>query len=196
MEEYELSLMAKGKGKQRKRIRKRAWDAEHDVDTASREPRRVRGRETGVGAPVEESFDCAACFTEGPANGLVVSPYGVLAFVEVDGIERLCRVQEALTDGKTSFLAPGDRVVIEERDGENIVIAVRVRHTKLSRPAIERQREQVFAANIDQLVVVAAKTRPRFKPGVVDRYLIAAEFGGVSTVLCLNKSDLPGAEPE
>jgi ribosome biogenesis GTPase len=53
----------------------------------------------------------------------------------------------------------------------------------------------VFAANVDVLVVVASAAKPAFKPGLVDRYLIAAEVGGVEAVLCFNKVDLVDAEP-
>jgi ribosome biogenesis GTPase / thiamine phosphate phosphatase len=188
--------MTKGKGKQRKRIRKRDWDPVNDADSASREPRRVRGRETGVSAPVEAAFDPELCFTDTETNAVVVSPYGVLAFVDTGEAEVLCHVHESLTDGKTSVLAPGDRVRVET-DGEvPWVTAVARRRTALSRPAIGKHRPQVFAANVDQLMVVASCQKPAFRPGLVDRYLIAADMGGVSTALCINKMDLAEDEPE
>jgi len=187
--------MPKGKGRQRKRTRKRTWDAEQDVDAALREPRRVRGRETGVGAPVDVECDLSECFTDVEPNGRVISPYGVLAFVLTEEGERLCRVTDSLTDGKTSVLAPGDEVRVEQCDDGPTVTAVRRRHTTLSRPAIYKAREQVFAANIDLLVVVTSTAKPPFRAGLVDRYLIAAEVGGVGMLLCVNKIDL-AAEPD
>ncbi|MBN2312139.1 MAG: ribosome small subunit-dependent GTPase A [Candidatus Hydrogenedentes bacterium] len=192
--------MPKGKGRQRKRIRKRTWDAS-DLDTIRRERRRVRGRESGIGAPVEPTrTDLSGCFSDVEPNATVLSPYGVLAFVEFERREILCRVDDALTDGKTSCLAPGDRVLLEfEEDAESeqpgVVRAVKRRSTKLSRPAIGGGREQVFAANIDLLVVVAAVANPPFRSGLVDRYLIAAERGNVAAALCINKIDLLDAEP-
>ncbi len=188
--------MPKGKGKQRKRIRKRRWDEDRDVDAVTREPRRIRGRESGIGAPVTIEKRFEDCFQDVEANGLVISPYGVLAFVLIDGEEQLCRVAESLTDGRTSVLAPGDEVRVERDGDEYLVTAVRPRHSKLSRPdTLIKEREQVFAANIDLLVVVASAVRPAFKTGVVDRYLIAAEMGDVSVLLCLNKIDLMEQEP-
>ena len=59
-----------------------------------------------------------------------------------------------------------------------------------------RNREQVFAANVDLLLVVAAAAKPRFKPGLVDRFLIAGEVGGVDIALCLNKMDLVETESQ
>ena len=182
--------MPKGKGKQRKRVRKRAWDEAHDVDAASREPRRIRGRETGIGAPVDLDLDLSTCFQSIEPNGLVVSPYGVLAFVLVDGEERLCRVAEELTDGKTSILAPGDLVLVREEADGPLVSAVAHRRNKLSRPGIAKVSEQVFAANMDLLLIIISAARPRPKQGLIDRYLIAADLGGVAAAICINKMDL------
>lgn len=190
--------MAKGKGKQRKRVRKRRWD-ESDIDSVSRERRRVLGRETGVGAPVDaQRKELDEYFAPGiEPNAVVVSPYGVLAFAEWRGEEVLCRVDDELTDGKTSVLAPGDHVLVEQRDEETqpTVTAVAPRSNRLGRPAIGRAREQVFAANVDLLVIVVAAAHPAPKPGFVDRCLIVAERGGVAPLICVNKMDLVDAEP-
>lgn len=188
--------MPKGKGKQRKRVRKRTWDPDLDADAVVREQRRVRGRESGVASPVQREQDFSGCFGEFEPNGLVVSPYGRSAFVWFDGEERLCRVAEELTDGKTSILAPGDAVRVDFVGAAATVTAVRRRRTRLSRPASRKGGEQVIAANIDLLVIVTSAAQPRFKPGIVDRYLIVAEVGGVGTLLCVNKMDLAPTEPK
>ena len=187
--------MAKGKGKQRKRVRERSWD-ETDEDTVTREPRRVRGRDSGVGAPVDaEERDPDGLFSDIDPNAIVLSPYGMLAFVDFEGTERLCRVDEGLVEGKSAILATGDRVLVESQGDDLVVTAVAPRTTKLSRPAVGHGGEQVLAANVDVLVVVAAAAKPAFKPGLVDRYIVAGEVGGTSTILCINKMDLVDAEP-
>jgi ribosome biogenesis GTPase len=53
-----------------------------------------------------------------------------------------------------------------------------------------RGREQVIAANVDQLLIVSALAEPRLKPNLVDRFIVAAEKGGIRPILCLNKADL------
>lgn len=179
------------KGKRTKPIRKRGWDPEHDIDEAYREPRRFRTGEGGSGKVGDESL----CFAAEKTNAVVVCPYGLLAFVDQAGEERLCRVAEDLTDGRTSILTPGDAVWIEQDAGQWLVRAVAPRRTQLSRYLEGSGREQVVAANIDLLVVVASPAKPRFKPGFVDRCLIAAEAGGVGTLLCLNKMDLVDQPP-
>ncbi len=187
--------MPKGKGRQRKRIRTRQWDPT-DADAVTRERRRVRGRESGIGAPVEvETRELDAFFTDIEPNGIVLSPYGALAFVECEGEEVLCRVADDLVMGKTSILAPGDRVQIKVGEDENLVEAVAPRRSHLTRPSIRHAGGQVFAANVDLLAIIIAAAKPAIKRGLIDRYLIVAEQGGVEPVLCVNKMDLVKAEP-
>lgn len=175
--------------KRNKPVRNRRWDAT-DWDTVSREGRskRPRGGPSVVGSPDGYFTDCEP-------NSVVVSPYGMLAFVLHGVKECLCRVHESLMSGKSSILAPGDMVRVE-LDGQGpIVSAVRPRTSKLSRPAVGAHREQVFASNIDLAVIVASVARPTFNPGLIDRYLVAAQAGGVAPIVCINKLDLTGTEP-
>lgn len=84
-------------------------------------------------------------------------------------------------------VAPGDQVAIRHEK----VDAIAPRRTTLSRtdPA-NPHRNRIIAANIDLLVIVAAIEDPPFRPGLIDRYLIAAARGGVRPLLCINKADL------
>ncbi len=183
--------MAKG-GKKRQKVRKRQWDAD-DLNTFSGEQRRFRGRDESrdvVHTPLAETFDPIE------PNAVIAGPYGLLAFVCMNGEQFVARVDERLTNGKTSFLAPGDDVLVERRGDEWFVQAVAPRRTRLSRPAIMKNRPQTLAANVDVLVVVAAAKHPAFRPGLVDRFLIAAQRGGVEPILCVNKMDLVQNAPE
>ena len=49
---------------------------------------------------------------------------------------------------------------------------------------------RVLAANVDQIVVVSALERPRFKTGLIDRYLVIAHDAGIAPALVLNKVEL------
>ncbi|HOE67118.1 MAG TPA: ribosome small subunit-dependent GTPase A [Candidatus Hydrogenedentes bacterium] len=167
--------------------RQRRW---HAADaTFSGERRRERSMRP------EEGFAEAAqaCFgTNIQTNGVVVSPYGVLAFVKIGAVERLCGVDDALVVGKNSVLAPGDAVQVAFEGDKPFVRGVATRRTWLSRLAIGRVQEQVIAANVDVLLIVTAAAQPAFKRGLVDRFLIAAQHGGVEPALCINKIDLTG----
>ena len=179
------------KGGGRKKVRRKDWN-EGDVDAVVFERKRFRGREEGGETHhLVEVFDDACV-----PNATVVSPYGLLAFIQYEGAEQVANVEDALTNGKTSFLAPGDRVVAEKRGDEWFIKAVAPRHSYLSRPAIMKARVQTLAANVDQLVIVSATRQPAFRPGLVDRFLIVAEKGGVRPILCVNKTDLVKRIPE
>lgn len=170
--------------KKNKPVRKRTWNSE-DLDTLAREGR--TRRETNLPSSVRRAENY---FSDGETNGVVVSPYGVLAFVLCGNEECLCRVDDALVDGKSSILAPGDLVRVEQTAQGPVVCAVKTRFNKLSRPAVGRNREQVIAANIDLVVIVASISSPSFSPGLIDRYLVAAQAGGVTPIVCINKIDL------
>ncbi len=178
------------KKRKKKRVRNRQWRTD-SVDTFSHEP--VRTDTAGLD---DTSVSPAYDITEDEANGLVVSPYGQLAYVKHEGAEYLSRVSEHVGGGAS--LAPGDLVAVTFQGGELVVTGLAPRRTKLSRLANTRgsQFEQVIAANIDRLIIVAAAAKPNFKRGMVDRYLISAQVGDVEPFLCVNKMDLVEQEPE
>ncbi len=104
---------------------------------------------------------------------------GVCTIAPDGGEPRLCRTEMSV--------APGDRVAIRFEK----VAAIAPRRTTLSRTdPVNVHRERVIAANIDILVIVAAIADPPFRPGLVDRYLVAAARGGVQPILCVTKVDL------
>lgn len=89
-------------------------------------------------------------------------------------------------------LAAGDRVGV---DAEGAIAVVRARRSKLTRRASEghdqgRGREQVVAANVDQLAIVVAARDPPWQPRFVDRLLVAAEKGALAPLVIVNKVDL------
>lgn len=94
---------------------------------------------------------------------------------------------------RESLVAAGDRVMVYPAPGSGwILTEVKERRTKLSRPGPDARDhlDIVVAANLDLLVIVASAARPAFHPRFVDRFLIAAQLGGVEPLLFLNKSDL------
>ncbi len=95
----------------------------------------------------------------------------------------------------TSFgqrpVAPGDIVNVKEKDKGLSLIDVLPRRNEFTRKvAGERTLPQVAAANIDQVLVMAAIVSPRTSLGLIDRLLVTAAIGGVPSQLILNKCDL------
>src|SRR5689334_25361518 len=93
----------------------------------------------------------------GVADGLVTGVFNQFATVLVDGEER-----QATIAGRLRHARPvvGDRVELRETpDGSLRIESVRERHGTLIRTGF-RGREQVVAANVDLLVIVAAMSDP------------------------------------
>jgi ribosome biogenesis GTPase len=96
---------------------------------------------------------------------------------------------EAVT--REDLPAAGDWVLLARVAADSAVIhRVLDRRTKLSRKvAGERADEQVLAANVDVVFVVAALNRD-FNPRRIERYLAAVWQSGAQPVVVLNKADL------
>lgn len=83
-------------------------------------------------------------------------------------------------------LAPG------ESEDQGCVEAVLPRRNKLSRAMADTagRREQVVVANVDHLAIVVAVARPPMRPGLIDRFLIAAARQAIEPIVVVNKIDL------
>lgn len=179
--------------KKKKRVRTSEWREKPD-EAFSHDLKRHRRTDLALHQPLAAP-SIAPDFT---SNATVLSHTKKWAFVEHDRQEVMCRIHECLIEQGATILAAGDEVLVQPGEEEPTVMGVAPRRSKLSRLAIEGSRvaEQIFAANIDILLIVAAVARPRFKLGLIDRYLIVADVGSIRPVLCLNKIDLVDKEPE
>ena len=117
--------------------------------------------------------------------GRVITRYGASVDLEAsDGRNHRCLLRQNLPS-----LVCGDRVIWQAAStGNGIVVAMEPRKTLLERPNADGHLKPV-AANIDQILVVAAPL-PALDLGLIDRYLVAAELTGIPPVLLINKIDL------
>jgi len=135
-------------------------------------------------------------------TGRVLQVIGNTAIVE-DAAEKsfvcaVSRVLRTLAIEERSTVVAGDRVHFRLADGaasgpdigepQGMIERVEPRHGVLTRAY--RGKEQVIVANVDQLLIVNALDEPGLKPNLIDRYVVAAEKGGIRPILCLNKADL------
>jgi ribosome biogenesis GTPase / thiamine phosphate phosphatase len=94
----------------------------------------------------------------------------------------------ARPQGRSLDIVCGDRVVFENRAGDEwLVIEVRPRQT-LMRRSNQRGRSETLVANLSMVAVVVAPT-PLPDLFMVDRYLCAARCAGLKAVIVVNKCD-------
>lgn len=91
-----------------------------------------------------------------------------------------------------NLVTVGDFVLFENiSEGEGIISHVQPRFSILSRAeALSQRKEQIIAANIDQVLITVSVVNPVLKPPLVDRYIIAARKGGMEPIIVINKVDL------
>ena len=106
-----------------------------------------------------------------------------------------CRIKgKVLKDDTKSYnpLASGDIVEVEI-DSINsmygMILNRKTRKNHFSRWNKKRNAPQIIASNIDQVICVCSPESPPFRPRFIDRAIIAAENGGITPIIVLNKID-------
>ncbi len=92
-----------------------------------------------------------------------------------------------------NLIVVGDDVLYEmiKDQDKGIIVHVEPRRTVLSRADnLSRRKEQLIAANIDQVIITGSVLLPTLKPPLLDRYVIAASRGGLKPLIVINKVDL------
>lgn len=118
-----------------------------------------------------------------------------------EGKHYLCSLRGVLKKEKAlekNLVIVGDDVVIEPlSEQEAVIISVLPRRSLLSRQDnLHRIKRHLIAANVDVVFITQSCVFPALKPPIIDRYLIAAEKGGITPVLVFNKIDLLEGHPE
>jgi len=129
-------------------------------------------------------------------EALVVANHGRHCLVELaDGSRHPCYFR-GKGRGKNNAAVVGDRVRWRvppgSHDGHGVVEAVLPRRNLLYRQ--DALRSRLFAANIDQVLIMLAAT-PAFSESQLARALIAAHAADIAAVIVLNKRDLPEFAP-
>lgn len=132
--------------------------------------------------------------SEAPPTGRVLRIAGGRYRVETDDGVVDCVLGGRLKQEGADRIAVGDRVRLERPgDGGGRIVEVLPRRTRLARRSAHGEREQVIAANIDQLAAVFAVRRPEPDLRMLDRLLVVAELDGLDACVVLNKTDLAAA---
>lgn len=90
---------------------------------------------------------------------------------------------------KKGGLVVGDYVEVTPL-GEGFEIRQREERTsEIFRMLIREQKKKVTAANCDVLVILSSVSRPEFKRGIIDRFLLRAAQWGIPAIVVFNKMD-------
>ena len=101
------------------------------------------------------------------------------------------------------IVAVGDRVKISvNNDGRGEIVKILERENYFSRkaPLIKgtagkgERLEQIFAANLGDVVIISSAAQPKFNNKLVDRMLVAAESSQINAKIVINKSDIGNEE--
>lgn len=115
--------------------------------------------------------------------------------LDPEGKEFACHLRARFMDRAKRLrgaLVAGDEVEWDvDAHGMPVVEEVLPRRNAFSRKASgQPSREQVVAANLDQVLLVAALAQPPLRPGLIDRVAVAAETAGVPLRIVFSKADL------
>jgi ribosome biogenesis GTPase len=145
---------------------------------------------------------------EGFCFGMVTEARGAIYIVVADdGQEYRSRTYPGTkTENEdTSLVAVGDRVELKVTETGNEQFEANISLVKNRWSALTRKRDirrnrskekiQVIAANIDQLVVVVSACDPPLNTRLIDRYLVFAESEKLDVLIVVNKMDLADSLP-
>lgn len=92
-----------------------------------------------------------------------------------------------------NLVTVGDFVLFSE----GVIALVEERRSFLARKEhLGGRKQQLIAANIDQVLITVSVADPPLKPSLIDRYIIAAYKGKMEPILVINKMDLLEEHPE
>lgn len=83
-----------------------------------------------------------------------------------------------------------------ENDGKTFgrIVYVSERHSFLMRKAILGNSEDIIASNIQQVIITLSAENPKYNLRMLDRILVASEYGNIKSIICVNKIDLANSD--
>ncbi len=127
-------------------------------------------------------------------KGVVLSILGEEILVSSNKKEFKCTLRGLLKKEKTknkNILAVGDIVNISlKNEKEALIESIDERYSILSRFEKKTKKQSLIAVNIDQVLITASVVTPRFKPFLIDRYILACNKGAMIPIIIINKIDL------
>lgn len=95
-----------------------------------------------------------------------------------------------------SSIVPGDFVKLQKEKNDYKIKEVEQRENEIFRMIVREGKKKVTAANCDLLVIIVSVSKPVYKQGIVDRFLIRAHQWGIEAVVVFNKMDEYDGKPD
>jgi ribosome biogenesis GTPase len=135
--------------------------------------------------------------------GSVIQVHSLFSEVMHEGTIYLCVVRKTLMQVTRQSVIVGDDVRFrptgakdESGRPEGVIEEILPRRTLLTRAdSFKAIEAHPIVANAEQMLIVASLAFPKVKWGLIDRMIIAAQSGGLTPIICLNKTDFRDAEP-
>jgi ribosome biogenesis GTPase len=129
-------------------------------------------------------------------RGRVLMSVGGVYHVDIGDEVLECSLRGRLKREKgIGRVAVGDEVEVGLlSDGSKVVNGILPRSSRLSRRSAHGRREQIIAANVDQLAAVFSVASPAPVFSLLDRFLILAESSDIEAFVVVNKIDMTGEE--
>lgn len=93
-----------------------------------------------------------------------------------------------LLKGKGDIVV-GDFVELKEEANTYIIKSVEDRKNEIFRILPRERKKKVSASNCDYIVILNSVSKPVYKTGIVDRYLVRAHQWGIEPLVVFNKMD-------
>lgn len=93
-----------------------------------------------------------------------------------------------LLKGQASLVV-GDYIDVVKENNEYIIKEMEERSSEVFRILVREQKKKIVASNCDLMIVLMSVSKPKFKRGIIDRFLIRASQWGIRPIVIFNKMD-------
>ena len=91
---------------------------------------------------------------------------------------------------KEGPIVVGDYVSIQENCNNFSIVKIHPRKSSVFRISIRENKKKIMAANCDALVIVISAIKPKFKRGILERYILRSYQWDLQCAVVFNKMDL------
>jgi len=120
-------------------------------------------------------------------HGIIIKGVGGAYTVLADGENYICNARGVFRNKNTTpFIGDGVIISVTNEDKKiGTLHTIKPRKNKLRRPPV---------VNIDQVIITVATAQPAFNAGLLDRFLVLAEYEKIPVLICVNKADIIHAD--